>query len=147
MGMAKYFLFLIALLLLTNFSYQTGGSTLVTIHVSGMRNTAGNIRIGIFTSESNFEDDNAAKYLVVPKSGIKNGILTTTVQLPQGTFGLALLDDENTNYEMDYGLILPKEGFGFSNYIHSGWSRPSFDDFKFSVKDQALTIHMKVTYI
>lgn len=146
-GMLKYLLFLSSLLLLTNPSNPPGSTSTVTVRISGFRNTSGNVRMGLYTSQSTFKDDIPAKRLILPKSTIQNGVLTTTLELPAGTFGFAMLDDENANNEMDYGFLLPNEGFGFSNYVHSGMSRPSFDDFKFTVNGQALTVNMKVSYM
>lgn len=69
--------------------------------------------------------------------------------LPPGTYGLALLDDENNDDKMNYSFIgLPKEGFGFSNYYLSGLFKPKFEVFKFTVlKDQKQKVQMKIRYM
>ena len=57
------------------------------------------------------------------------------MNLDSGTYGISVLDDENVNNRMDYNFIgIPKEGFGFSNYFHTGLSKPHFDKFKFEIK-------------
>lgn len=54
---------------------------------------------------------------------------------------------KNNNGEMDFGLMLPKEGFGFSNYIHSGLSRPDFEDFQFTVGTQSTKVKIQTKYM
>jgi uncharacterized protein (DUF2141 family) len=51
-----------------------------------------------------------------------------------GTYGIALLDDEDINGKFDYMLIFPKEGVGFSNDDQHGIHRPVFNDFSFLLK-------------
>ena len=62
------------------------------------------------------------------------GLVYRFTGIKKGIYGLAVLDDENRNTKMDYGWIMPKEGFGFGNYLHRGWNSPHFDDFKFNLK-------------
>jgi uncharacterized protein (DUF2141 family) len=46
-----------------------------------------------------------------------NGVLSVQLKLEQGEFGIALIDDENENSELDRNSIkVPKEGFGFSDF-------------------------------
>lgn len=47
---------------------------------------------------------------------------------------------------MDYGWVYPKEGFGFSNYYHTGWSKPTFYEFNFNLKADK-SVGMKVRYM
>lgn len=63
-----------------------------------------------------------------------------------GTYGVALLDDEDSDTKMDYGLVMPKEGFGFSDYYHTGWSSPKFDDFKFELNGNK-SIKIQIRYL
>ena len=66
--------------------------------------------------------------------------------IPAGVYGLALLDDENKNTKMDYGWLLPKEGFGFGDYYHTKWSAPHFNDFKFYLNTDR-SVLMKIRYM
>lgn len=83
----------------------------------------------------------------IPKNELSEGKLTTSVQLPNGTFGIAVLDDENSNEKMDYTVMMPKEGFGFSNFYLTGLSRPKFDKFKFAVSDNSFAVVVKMKYM
>lgn len=119
----------------------------IKITVSKIRNKNGKIQFQLYKDQSSFAKEKPYKLYRVSKSGVSNGKLTYTISgLPAGTYGVALLDDENNNKEMDYGLVLPNEGFGFSNYYHSGWSRPVFDDFKFKL-DSDKNVAMIVRYV
>ena len=48
---------------------------------------------------------------------------------------------------MNYGLFLPKEGFAFSNYYHTGMSKPTFDDFQFTLGNEDKKVVMKIRYL
>ena len=73
--------------------------------------------------------------------------MTTSVELPSGTYGIAVLDDENSNDKMDYALMMPKEGFGFSNFYLTGLSKPKFEQFKFGVSDASFSVVIKMKYM
>ena len=143
--MIKFLLCLFPLFLLAD--RPAPSVSTVTVTITGIRATSGTIRIGLYTSESTFADEIPLKRIVLPKTTLQSGHLTTTLQLPYGTYGIALMDDENGNEEMDYGFILPEEGFGFSNYYHTGLSKPSFSDFKFSVQGSATSVSVKLKYM
>ena len=56
------------------------------------------------------------------------------VKLETGKYGISLMDDENFNGKMDFNFIgIPKEGFGFSNYYHTGLTKPNLKLFEFEV--------------
>ena len=80
---------------------------------------------------------------------MKNGTLKVKLDLEFGEYGLSLLDDENNNTKMDYNFIgLPKEGFGFSNYYHTGFTKPHFNTFKFKhLKNNLAKVVIKVRYM
>ena len=59
-----------------------------------------------------------------------NGMLKTTIEIESGVYGLSILDDENSDAKMEYNMVgMPKEGFGFSNYYHSGFTKPNYKQF------------------
>ena len=119
----------------------------VTITVTDIRNTDGHIQLAIFNTAQQFDDDAPISRKRFPKSNVKNGTLSISLDLPDGTYGIGLLDDENNDKEMDYNFIgMPTEGFGFSDYYHTGWSRPTFDDFDF-IKKGTKAITIKIRYI
>lgn len=114
----------------------------ITVKVTAIRNTSGRLQIQIYRDQKTFAKETPWKVYRVSKKDVKDHYLIYTIEgLSPGTYGLALLDDENSNTKMDYGLMFPKEGFGFSDYYHTGWSRPEFDDFKFELSEDR---HVKI---
>ena len=144
-----YWLFstLLILQLLTGSSNATSTFD-IRISVTNIRNDKGTIQIQLYRTKNAFETENPYKTYRVTKQGrIKGHTLRYTISgLKKGSYGLALLDDENNNQKMDYGWVLPTEGFGFSDYYHTTWSRPEFDSFNFYL-DSNKSVIMKVRYM
>lgn len=141
------FLLLMPLISSVTLSKSPVSTYSITVTVKKMRNTKGYIQFQVYRNQSSFAAENPYKIYRVSKKNAENGILTYTIpDLPAGTYGVALLDDENSNKEMDYGFLMPKEGFGFSDYYHTSWSKPVFNDFKFELNaDKKVT--MIVRYV
>jgi uncharacterized protein (DUF2141 family) len=120
----------------------------VEITISNIRSSKGNIGIGLYIDNESFQKDKPLKKIIISKSKLINGVLKHTIDLPAGTYGFALLDDENQNSIMDSNFFgIPKEGYGFSGYNHSGMFRPTFSKFKFQVlKDAQTKVNINVDY-
>ncbi len=142
--MKKYFALTLILIVATFSLYaQT-----LTIEFTNIRNNKGQLLLGIYTNQDDYANEKAVKKLTVYKTDVKNGKISTKVEgLVPGTYGIALLDDEDFDREMTYGLILPKEGFAFSNYYHTGMSKPKFYDFDFELGSDNQTVVMKMRYL
>lgn len=119
----------------------------ITVEITNIRNSSGRIQLQIYKDQASFEKESPWKLIYVSKQKMSGHTLHHTLNgLPPGVYGLALLDDENNNTKMDYGLVMPKEGFGFSDYYHTSWSRPEFNDFKFYLKTDK-TVKMRIRYV
>ena len=140
-------LFCLMFLLFGFGSYLNAQNT--EINFSGVRSSKGQIILRIYKDEKSFDDDKPSKIHYFKKSNLSKGKMTASITLDPGTYGLALADDENNSNLMDFGFLgVPSEGFGFSNYYHSGFTSPSFDSFKFTVaKNQKYKISMKIRYM
>ena len=125
------------------------GQKSLTIEIDEFRNSKeGNILIAIFTDQLNFTNDISFKNWTVPKEKLIKGVFKETVKLPLGEYGIAILDDEDINGKMSYNFFgIPKEGYGFSDFNHSGFKKPMFSDFKFSVSDSTDIIRIKLRYL
>ena len=125
------------------------GQMSLTIEIDEFRNPKeGNILIAIFTDQLNFKNDISLKNWTVPKEKLIKGVFKETVKLPLGEYGIAILDDEDINGKMSYNFFgIPKEGYGFSDFNHSGFKKPMFSDFKFSVSDSTHMIRIKLRYL
>ena len=138
-------LFLLLLIILGESSLH---AQIVNLNFSGIRSAKGSIRIQFFDTKKNFDDEKPVIIKTLSKAAFNKGSLKVTYKdIPTGTYGIAILDDENDNKQMDYGLILPKEGFGFSDYYHSGMTRPDFNKFKFTLGKETKDIQIKLRYL
>lgn len=121
----------------------------IDVLFSGIRSTHGQIIIKIYTDSKSFDDDKPVKTVKFPKRNIAAGKMAAQLNLEPGTYGFALLDDENGDSKMEYSFLhMPKEGFGFSNFYLTGMKKPHFEQFKFRLdKNQELHIDMKLRYL
>ena len=121
----------------------------IHVMVTGVENSKGKLMLGVFTSNENFKEEKPVKKMSFSKTKFSNGKLSFSLSLEPGTYGLSVYDDENSNQKMDYNWVhIPVEGFGFSDFYLSGMSRPTFDDFKFTVKEgESKRITIKMRYL
>lgn len=138
---------LIALLVMVFAQFVLSSQTL-KISITGLRNNSGSVILGFYTSDKAFEDETPLFSKVESKAATVNHVLTITYHgIKPGTYGIVILDDENNNSKMDFGWILPQEGFGFSNYYHSGMIKPKLSKFSFVVTNQNKEVEIKVKYM
>jgi uncharacterized protein (DUF2141 family) len=118
------------------------------INISGIRNSKGTIRLAFYNTSESFDKEKALFFRIEPKTTMVNGALNLSYSdLKPGVYGIAILDDENNDQKMDYGWVLPKEGFGFSDYYHTSMSRPKFESFDFILKNEIKSIQIKLRYL
>lgn len=118
----------------------------ITITVTDIRSKDGVIRFKFYDDATPFPHDKGFLRIAVPKSEIKGNTFTATYYgFPSQQMGIALLDDENDNWELDMGWFLPKEGHAFSNYHHSALRKPVYHDFRFLLTGNT-QVTMKMKY-
>ena len=113
-----------------NATAATGASgCTLRIHVDGLRNSNGVVGSIIFKSSDGWPEDKNKSFRHGP-TPIPSGQREATViweHLPPGDYGVAAIHDENSNAKLDRNFIgIPKEGFGFANNPHVGFSAPPF---------------------
>lgn len=119
----------------------------VKLTVTGIEEEEGHLRIGIFENQGQFDEEKAAKSIVVDKTGIKDGSKTIEINIEPGTYGISILDDADDSKNMTYRFgIYPLEGVAFSNFKFTGMSKPKFDDFKFSLGSSPIEITAPMRY-
>jgi uncharacterized protein (DUF2141 family) len=120
----------------------------VEVTVTGIRSEKGQIAVGVFLDNESFRTEKAFLEPRFSKKNMSDGTITFSLSLEPGEYGMAVLDDENSDGKMEYGRLgMPKEGFGFSNYYHTAFSRPKFTSFRFSVeKDQVSKVTIRMRY-
>ncbi len=134
-------LFIAAALTLTAADTHT-----LTITFSGLEPARGNLMIALCNSEDNFSRETEPfLHKTAPVTGTSTRV--TFSDVPEGSYAVKVIHDENKNGEMDMNLIrLPKEGFGFSNNVMGKMGPPKFNEAKFSVSGDT-SISIKVKYM
>ncbi len=126
---------------------SSGNTYTLTIVVTSLRNNNGKLQLDLYKNQQEFEARYSDKdrRIYLPKKNLMNGSVTFTFKnLPEGVYGVAIMDDENSNGKIDYGWVLPSEGFGFGDYWHNKWRTPTFNDFKFTLhSDKTVTVKAK----
>jgi uncharacterized protein (DUF2141 family) len=134
--------------LLTSFNNQKQETHNLTISVNELRNSTGLVVFALYDREDAFPDEHYKKYLKKQTGKIVNGSSTVTFEnLPVGKYAVNILHDENKDGKIKRGLIMPKEGIGFSNYQSVGFSnRPSFPKASFDLlSDKRIVV--KIIYM
>ena len=117
---------------------NTEGST-ITITVVNALSDNGQVRFALYTEE-NF----SKQPLYAKSAGIDKGKSTVAFKnVPPGVYAVVCYHDENKNERIDFHENgRPKESYGTSNNsLNSG--PPQFDNSKFEVKDNDLTLEIK----
>ncbi|MFH0758723.1 MAG: DUF2141 domain-containing protein [Bacteroidota bacterium] len=139
------FLFSFSILSFSFAQSQPRGTLEITF--TGMRNKTGLVAIGINKSPEGWPRKPDME-LNWKKTNAKSGSMTVLVNdLPFGTYGISVLDDENCNLDMDYMLMFPREGFGFSNNVKIKMSIPKFEDCSFVVDKPVKKISIEIRYM
>ena len=140
-------LIVIGILVTTSFTSPT--VITIPIVVKNIKNSKGRLSIGVFKDASSFEEEKPHKIILVSKKDLVNGTLKSSIEIESGVYGLSILDDENSDYKMQYNMIgMPKEGFGFSNYYHTGFTKPNFKQFLVVINpSQKAAITFNLRYI
>jgi uncharacterized protein (DUF2141 family) len=136
------------LLLVLSF-FTSSVSHNVEVVISNIRSNKGQIIIGIYKDQASFDKEKSFLIKKFDKKNMQQEFLIIKFDLEPGIYGLTLLDDENNDAKMEYNFVgMPKEGFGFSNYYHTGFTRPKFESFKVEVKKDILNkSKIKIRYM
>lgn len=144
--MKSILILLLSLLLSTDMLAQNKEHN-ITVNCTQIRNNKGTLRLGFFKTEEEFDKEKPFKRMAISKEKMSNKSLVVAINIPEGTYGISVLDDENDNVKMDYNMIgIPKEGFALSNYYHGGFSKPKLSQFLITVAKGNVTINFKMRY-
>lgn len=118
----------------------------VSAAVSGLRSDRGHILACLTTRPDAFPDcqnDPAAKRLVVPATQTNLDFGSVAA----GRYAIALIHDENSNGKLDKRLMIPREGFGFSQDAPVVMGPPRFDRAAFAVDDADEHLNIRMRYL
>jgi uncharacterized protein (DUF2141 family) len=115
------------------------GSNL-SVKVTNLKNTKGNLLFGIYNNGFKFPDKKYAYRGSIQKVNSTSQIYTFK-NLKPGNYAVAVIHDENKDQELSKNFIgIPKEGFGFSNNEIGMFGPPSFEKAAVSVKKDTTVI-------
>ncbi len=118
----------------------------ITITITDIRNEKGLILLKFYDDETRFPETDGFRIVKVSKSLMKNQSITVTYHgFIAKHMGVSLLDDENSNLKLDFGLMFPKEGHAFSDYHHNAIRKPMYEDFRFLLTGDK-SVNMKMKY-
>lgn len=138
----------LVLLLFSSFQNKEEISYPVTVTVNNLRNSNGVVQFALYNNPDAFPDEDYKKYYRKEIAKITNGVSEITFEnLPAGKYAINILHDEDSNGKIKKGIILPREGIGFSNYQSLGISnRPVFQKASFEIL-QGKKINVKIIYL
>mgnify|MGYP000097222175 CR=1 FL=1 len=118
------------------------------LKLSEIRNLKGQLQVAVFKSQQQFDDEKPEKTLYFSKAKVKAGKINLALNLPQGSYAITVLDDEDKSKGMTYRFgVYPLEGIGFSGYKLKGMSKPDFNEFDFKVSDTKKHVDVAMHYI
>lgn len=130
-----------------NLFSQSPETGTLEIRFTHLRSDLGSMAIGVNTSAKGWPRK-AEKELQFKKTKVEEGVFVVRIpNMPFGTMAISVLDDENSNVEMDMKLGIPQEGFGFSNDAPLGIGPPKFDKCSFQFEKENQQISIKLRYM
>lgn len=114
------------------------------IEVNGIEEIKGNLRVGIFTTQRDFPDDEAARFNQdIPVKGKRQTVVFPN--LPKGHYAVAVYHDENKDQELSTNFLgMPTEDYGFSNNARATFSAPDYEDCTFYFDGMTKTVSINL---
>ena len=120
-------------------TFQIKGDTCsLTVYVTGLRNNKGLVMFVLYNTDESLPDEHYEKFYRLKTAEIINHTSKFTFEnLPAGRYAVNILHDEDENGKIKKGVVLPKEGIGFSNVEKIGpLNKPNYEKASFVVEDQ-----------
>lgn len=107
--------------------------------ISDVRSSDGVMTITVYPDDSSrFLKRKGSHY--VRRVPVTAPVMRICFLIPEpGVYGIAVYHDENANNELDRPVLLPTEGFGFSNDAPTFFGLPSFSDVRIKLAANAET--------
>ena len=115
----------------------------LTIKISNIEKIKGEIKVGVFNTDTNFLKEGHAIKNYSIKVENSTAVLTIT-DLPKGEYAITIYHDQNSDNECNRNFIgIPKEPYGFSNNVKPKMSAPKYEDCKFTfLENKTLLINL-----
>ena len=118
------------------FLAPTPAPVAVDVEVTSTRPARGDVRLAVFATAEDFENDQPIFAAVAP---CRKEATKLEVVLPAaGTYAIAVFHDLNGNGKLDRNFFgIPSEPYGFSAVPPSKWEKPAFGDISGKFQDGA----------
>ncbi|GLQ21173.1 DUF2141 domain-containing protein [Algimonas porphyrae] len=108
------------------------------VKVENIDKTEGQLRIGLYDSETGFEDDRELRGQTVPVTGSTMRIIFD--DLPVGRYAIKVFHDQDTDGSLDKDFMgIPSEPYGFSNNASDPFSAPEWKETRFALPRGQMT--------
>jgi uncharacterized protein (DUF2141 family) len=119
----------------------------IVIELDRIENAKGSIQISLFANSDGFPDDWEKAFTSKSVAVTDNLKEIRLEDIPFGTYGIALIHDENENFELDTNFFgVPKEGYGFSNNARGRFGPPDYSDTEFTLETERLVLQIEMKY-
>ena len=120
----------------------------ITVVVTNLRSTDGDVLISLYDKAEGFPKDRDAIVRAAAVPPDDSGQVTAIFEdLPHGEYAIAVLHDEDGSRGMTFGRFhLPKEGYCFSNNVKVRFKPPKFKKTKFTLDGDAVTQTLRMRY-
>lgn len=99
----------------------------LTISITNLRSNNGFVLISLYKDGSGYPDNATQAFRNEKVAIYNNKAVIIFPDLPSGSYGIAILHDENNDQKMNKNALgLPKEGYGFSNNVMGAFGPPSW---------------------
>lgn len=117
----------------------------LNVVATAVRDARGEMAFSIYPDQSNRFLKKGAKVAGwrVPASV---GTVTGCAWLAPGTYAIALYHDANDDHHFNRTLVVPKEGYGFSNDAPTTFGLPSFAKVRIAVGPAADQVRIRMRY-
>lgn len=124
---------------------ETPGAGMLTVEATGLRNAKGEVAFTVYANDPKKFLAKGGKLLRVRVPAVAP-VTRACFWLPPGKYAVAQYHDENGDRDFNRVLLVPKEGFGFSNDVSTTLGRPSLANARFTVPAGRSTMRMRMRY-
>ena len=120
------------------------GNAKLVLEATTLHNTAGQVAFAIYPDDkSRF----LAKGAKVGRARVSAANPHACFWMKPGHYAIAQYHDENGDHKFNRTLLMPKEGFGFSNNPAMKPRAPRWDEIRFALVPGAVTQTIRVRYV
>jgi len=129
-------------------SFSSKDTYTLKVKIYDLQNSKGNVVVMIYNKDGSIPDKTFTHYYKKKIVNInQNEAYVEFENMPAGKYAVNIFHDENKNGKLDKGWVMPKEGFGLSNFIKVNlFNKPNFKRASFLL-DKDMLVKIKTIYM